>query len=419
MFDPDDTRQRDLTGGRAPWSASAVRPPRPLLTESRRCCALVIGAGITGSLVAQHLQSRGLSTCIVDRESPGRGSTAASTAMLQWEIDKSLGELSLLYGFQRAARIYRASNAAVDGLRGLIADLSVDCCLRPRSSLYIAAGATGARELLAEHALRRRAELPGGFLAHSELLGGYGLDREAAILSPGSADADPLLLAHGLLACAVRDGARLYDAKALDYDCARKSVCVSFDSGHVIEAEHAVLATGYVMPDFVSSPLHRMASSWAIATPAQEAASLWRDGCLIWEASQDYLYARTTAQGRIIIGGEDDDSVTGPAERDAMMPEKTRALPGKLRALWPRAEAAAEFAWSGAFGQTADGLPLIGEVPGRPRLYAAYGYGGNGITFSFMASRIIAAMIDGDRQEWHSDFAIDRPDITSGDTESV
>lgn len=44
-----------------------------------------------------------------------------------------------------------------------------------------------------------------------------------------------------------------------------------------------------------------------------------------------------------------------------------------------------------------------------PGLYAAYGYGGNGITFSFLASRLIAKMIEGQREDWYDDFALDRP----------
>jgi glycine/D-amino acid oxidase-like deaminating enzyme len=54
-------------------------------------------------------------------------------------------------------------------------------------------------------------------------------------------------------------------------------------------------------------------------------------------------------------------------------------------------------------------LPLIGEVPGYPRVLAAYGYGGNGITFSFLASRLIGKMIAGEREPWFDDLAIDRP----------
>jgi glycine/D-amino acid oxidase-like deaminating enzyme len=163
------------------------------------------------------------------------------------------------------------------------------------------------------------------------------------------------------------------------------------------------------MPDFVKTDLHKTASSWAIATPPQNPDSLWRDGVLIWEASDDYLYARTTADNRIVIGGEDDDTIVEPEARDALMPTKSAIILKKLQALCPKANATADFVWSGAFGETEDGLPLIGDVPGYPRIHAAYGYGGNGITFSYLASRLIGKMIAGQREPWYDDFAIDRP----------
>lgn len=374
-----------------------------------RCDVLVVGAGITGSLVAEHLTALGRQVCVVDRERAGFGSTAASTAMLLWEIDCSLSELTGYYGFERAANIYRRSLQAVAGLRSLAGELGVRVGLRGRSSLYLAAGEIGARELLAEHRLRGRAGLPGIYLDHSTLLREFAFEREAAILSPGSADADPLRLSHALIAAAVANGATILDAEAVGYHEAGRRVIVALDGGLEIEARQVVLATGYVMPDFVGSTIHSTASSWAIATPPQPPEALWRDGVLIWEASDAYLYATTTIDNRIIVGGEDEDTVIDPAERDALVPAKAEAILETLRALRPNAGAIADFVWSGAFGQTADGLPLIGRVPGRPGLFAAYGYGGNGITFSFLASRMIGRMIAGQWEDWYGDLAIDRP----------
>lgn len=373
-----------------------------------RCDILVVGAGITGSLLAERLTALGHKICVIDRERPGFGSTAASTAMLQWEIDRPLSALCGLYGFERAAAVYQRSLQAVTGLKALVEELRLNCIFRERTSLYLAAGETGARELLAEHALRRRAGLPGEFLDYLTLVREFAFDREAAIVSTGSADADPLLLSLGLLAVARGRGAAIFEADAVSYASGAKTVTVGLDNGCEIEAGRVVLATGYVMPDFVKSDLHKTASSWALATPPQSPGVLWRGGALIWEASEDYLYARTTADSRIIIGGEDDDGVTNPGERDALMPAKSAVILKKLKALVPMANGTAEYVWSGAFGQTKDGLPLIGQVPGHPRIYAAYGYGGNGITFSFLASRMIGRMIAGEHDSWHDDFAIDR-----------
>ena len=84
-----------------PICAAAVRRglPRPgdpirlEVSENIKCDALIVGAGITGSLVAERLTRQGLNVVIVDRELPGRGSTAASTSMLLWEIDRSLDRI--------------------------------------------------------------------------------------------------------------------------------------------------------------------------------------------------------------------------------------------------------------------------------------------------------------------------------------
>ncbi len=54
-------------------------------------------------------------------------------------------------------------------------------------------------------------------------------------------------------------------------------------------------------------------------------------------------------------------------------------------------------------------MPLIGAVPGAKNLFAAYGYGGNGITFSYLAAELISALIAGHRSPLLDDFAIDPP----------
>jgi len=406
VLDIDNTEQADLRGGRSPWFAAAGHKARHDLVENIKCDALIVGAGITGSLVAERLTRQGLDVVIIDREMPGRGSTAASTSMLLWEIDRSLAQLTEAYGFERAWRAYRASLDAVTGLKALVQTLGVACDMRDKDSLYLAAGGTAA-ELIEEHHLRRRAGLPGDYLDHAMLLEAYGIARAGAIVSKGAADADPMLLARGLLNVAVARGARLFDAEAVAFDSAGRSVGVTLANGREIEARSVVLATGYAMPDIVQSTIQTVSSSWAIATTPQP-QNVWKDAALIWENSKDYLYARTTRAGRIIIGGEDSEQVVEPEARDSLIPEKSRLLAQRLAALWPAANTDIEFRWAGTFDTTRDGLPLIGPVPGAKGIYAAYGYGGNGITFSFMAAQLIGDLIAGATSPLLSDFALDR-----------
>ena len=83
-------------------------------------------------------------------------------------------------------------------------------------------------------------------------------------------------------------------------------------------------------------------------------------------------------------------------------------LKERLRALWPRTSSHVAFAWSGAFDTTRDGLPLIGAVPGSKNIFAAFGYGGNGITFSLLAAELIGSLLSGGSSPLLDDFAIDR-----------
>jgi glycine/D-amino acid oxidase-like deaminating enzyme len=211
----------------------------------------------------------------------------------------------------------------------------------------------------------------------------------------------------GCSGVAIERGARLFEAEAIGFDAAARSVGIQLKNGRQIEARSAVLATGYVMPAIVHSTIQTVSSSWAIATTPQP-QNVWKGGALIWEDSKDYLYARTTSTGRIIIGGEDSDQIIERDARDRIMPQKGRALARKLAALWPVANSEIEFRWSGTFDTTGDGLPLIGPVPGAKGLFAAYGYGGNGITFSFLAAQLIGDLIAGSTSQLLNDFALDR-----------
>jgi glycine/D-amino acid oxidase-like deaminating enzyme len=121
---------------------------------------------------------------------------------------------------------------------------------------------------------------------------------------------------------------------------------------------------------------------------------LWPGECCIWEAADPYLYIRTTQDARVICGGEDED-ITREEERDALLGRKTATLRRKLHRLLPKLDTTVAYAWTGTFGETTNGLPIIGQVPGMPHCWIAMGYGGNGTTYAAIAADIIGGAITG------------------------
>lgn len=74
---------------------------------------LIIGGGITGTLMAYKLINEGKKVVIVDRRDMCNGSTAASTALLQYEIDVSLHDLIKLRGVDCAVDSYNSGKKAI------------------------------------------------------------------------------------------------------------------------------------------------------------------------------------------------------------------------------------------------------------------------------------------------------------------
>lgn len=399
----------DLRSGRTVWELEpSPASPTIELTTSLKTDVIIVGAGITGSFLAERLTRDGREVIVLDRHEPRTASTAASTALLQWEIDAPMLEVEDRVGFEAAATIYRRSYAAVRSIEALVARLGPGAHFLPRDSLYFAGNELDAALLADELRLRQHAGLPGVLLDADALAAGFGFRRRAAILSPGSAEADPVDLARMAMQAALLRGARIASpVTVVDYHCGFASAAIRTDTGIEVEGNVLVLANGYEMPAFVPATAHKIRSTWAMATAAQAKSALWPGRALLWEASDPYFYARTTSDDRIIFGGED-EAITDAAARDAATPAKVDALIGRLAELLPHVGLDVAAAWAGFFGETDDGLPLIGPVPGQPRCHAAFGYGGNGITFSAMAADMIAAALKGQPEPMAELFAIDR-----------
>lgn len=387
------TASRDLRTGRSIWERHrtpgvAHRPLRRDLDTD----VLVIGAGITGAMVADALTGAGLKVVIVDRRGPAKGSTAASTALVQYEIDKPLSLLTRKIGKPRAVQAWRRARLAVDALGARLRELNVPDVER-RDSLYLAGNLLDRDGLERERNARRAAGLACRLLGRTELRE-LGIARNAALLGYDNFVVDPRKATFALLNAALAHKARIFaPVDVADVEATRAGVTAITADGRRIHCRHLVFASGYELPHHVPRRGHKINSTWAIATAPQK-RRLWPGQCMIWEAAEPYLYVRTTSDGRVICGGEDEEFSDEDA-RDALLECKTKVLARKLRKLLPGIDNAVDFAWTGTFGETATGLPIIGEVPGLPHCWVALGYGGNGITYARVAADVICGALTG------------------------
>jgi glycine/D-amino acid oxidase-like deaminating enzyme len=160
-----------------------------------------------------------------------------------------------------------------------------------------------------------------------------------------------------------------------------------------IDARFAVFCTGYEFPKFYKPNGLKVVSTWALAT-RQQPARLWPGRFLIWQSADPYLYMRTTADGRVLAGGEDED-FADEERRDGLIARKIAAIAGKAGKILPKVDFDATHAWTGNFGASDTGMPVIGPMKGLKRCHAVMGFGGNGITFGMLAAELVSRAING------------------------
>ncbi|HET9523369.1 MAG TPA: FAD-dependent oxidoreductase [Terrimicrobiaceae bacterium] len=364
----------------------SVYPP---LRRDLACDVVVLGGGISGAFVAEALAREGLHVVVVDKREIGGGSTSASTALLQYEIDTPLIELSKKVGRRDAERSYRLCHDSIDSIERLVEDLKVECVFQRRQSVYLATRSSDAEMLRQEGDARRSMGIDVEYWDESEVASRFSFSRPAALRSSQAAELDCHRLTHALLARAATSGACVFDRTLVEqYDAGASSVRLRTDRGCTITAGHAVFATGYEAQEFLPKRIVKLKSTYALASEPLDAFAGWWERCLIWETARPYLYLRTTDDDRALVGGED-DSFRNPARRDRLVNKKTDLLAARFGEMFPAIELEVAYRWAGTFGETKDGLAFIGQIRQMPRCYFALGFGGNGITYSVIAAEII------------------------------
>lgn len=386
------TERLDLRGGTNCWRDEH----NPYPSDALRSAAdvVIIGAGIMGAMIAERLAHTGRTVVVLDRRPPATGATAASTALVMWGADTPLTHLTDMIGQAEAFARWRAVFDAVGALHRLIEARGIACSWISRPELYLAGDVLDHEALAAEGLLRRAAGLPSDYMESGAVAERFGIAACPALLSAGSYEVDPVALTRGLLKSARVAGARVtYPTSVERLEVSGSGVAAICESGERIEASHVVLASGYEAARLFLPEHFSLSSSFAIASKPGQAPA-WGENALIWEASHPYLYTRATSDGRVIVGGEDEDFVNAD-KRDDMIARKSASLETKVAAMLGRTEIEFDCAWAATFGSSPDGLPAIGPARNMDNVYLAYGFGGNGVTFASLGAQIIEGLVDG------------------------
>lgn len=379
------------------------------LTKNINCDILVIGGGITGSLMAYQFSKEGYNTVLVDKRDIAFGSTSATTAMLQYEIDKPLTKLIEIVGEAAAIDTYREGVESIVALEAIVKKINAPCDFERKESLYVAHAESDVKWLYSEYECRKKNGLEVKWLSKQEIFNTYGMNSYGGILSKVAGSLDAYNLTHSLLDYSCKNfSLQIYDHTSIEEVVYKKDGNVAkTDGGYAINCKKLIYATGYETQFFLKDRIVELISTFAFVSepflnlPASYGATIF------WDTQDPYLYMRSTSDNRLIIGGAD-ESFKSPGRRDRLVYKKEATLLKRIQEFIPDFSIVPDFSWAGTFGVTLDALPYIGPHPDYPNSFFVLGFGGNGITFSVMGMNILSDAVAGRQNKFLEYFKFNR-----------
>jgi glycine oxidase len=338
---------------------------------------VIVGGGIIGSSIAYHLQKDGAKVMLIERGEIGGEASSAAAGMLIAPIEDA--------GNRAFNHLRRASLQSYPELLDQVQSLSrIEVEYKVPGMLRTARTEKMARELQKighKHGLEW---VEGAALRKLEPA--LGNDILGAAFAEKDADLNPGLLTKALAKSAQKLGAEVREREVVTgfIGGGAKLDGVSTNNGDV-RTDAVVLAAG----------------------PWTEPLSMRLDARLRTPPMRGQMLSYKSKAVRHAIWGEDGYLVPKPRRQlfagatieDVGFRKTTtaKALAGLQRmaeALVPSlAGAPVASAWAGLRPGSADGLPVIGRMPGKDNVYVASGHFRNGVLLAPITGRLVAEMV--------------------------
>jgi glycine/D-amino acid oxidase-like deaminating enzyme len=363
----------------------------------------IVGGGYTGLWTALALRERDpeLRIALLEARFCGFGPSGRNGGFCHgyWSY---LPTLRSLFGDAAALELCRAGDLIVPGIRAFLEGRGEDAWLREGGMLQVSTtprqDAAVDEQLHAARAVGRPEE------AEPRPAPGISPRFRRGVFFRDGATVHPARLVRALRRAALDAGVQIHEGSP----ALLRADGTLAANGHEVRAGQIVLATNAWATDWrpVAGRLTVFGSYVVLTEPVPDLLREigWTGGEGIVDSRMFLHYFRTTEDGRVLMG-----SGSGPIGYGNRIDERFthdaatagRAELGLRRLLPGLADARVEAAWGGPIDVAADHVPFLGTTGGG-RIHYALGYSGHGVGPSWLAGRVLASLVRGERDEWTS-----------------
>jgi glycine/D-amino acid oxidase-like deaminating enzyme len=389
---------------RSYWLEADPYTAGPSLAGDVRVDIAIIGAGFTGLWTAYFLlrADPSLKVAIVEREVVGYGASGRNGGFAMTLLSRSLHDLVQQFGPEAARAAHDAVAASIDDIGRFSAEHGVACDYEKNGFIAVAADDSQVPRIEAD---RRAAEQLGldtvRFIPGDELrrqiqspLYRCGLEETTCAL------VNPAKLVRGMARVVRQQSGIIYEQTPVDrLERGADHVNVHTPQG-VLRADKVVLATNAYSVQFPEFqrwliPLYSHIVLTERLSEGQWASVGWQGRQGLEDKRTFIHYFRPTADGRILMGGEDAPYYYGSStsiehDRNAQV---AGILQRDLQTIYPQLKGVRfTHAWGGPVAVTSRFVPAFGTLEGG-RAHYGFGYSGHGVAPTHLGGQILRDLV--------------------------
>jgi gamma-glutamylputrescine oxidase len=330
---------------------------------------IVIGGGVTGCACALQLAQAGVHVRVHEAARVGAGASGRNGGFALRGAAPAYDVLVATVGREQARALMALTERGLDRLEALAGD-----AFSRVGSLRLAWDERELAALEREHATLQADGFAVAWVAELE----PPLDElyRAALLHPPDGAIHPGRWIGRLADAAVAAGAELAEQSPIDVAAALRAA-----DAVVVATDGSTAALLPALADAIRPTRGQVLATEPLPVVRYARPHYARDGFDYWQQLPD---------GRLVLGGQRDASIaTEATDVDATTPEIQSRLERLAAALLGTAPAVTH-RWSGIWGTTPDGLPLVGRVPGNDSVWVAAGYSGHGNVLGLVCGALVA-----------------------------
>lgn len=382
----------------------------PYLTKDIETEVIIIGGGLTGSILAYYFSKLGIPNVVLEKKRVGHGSTSITTALIQFELDSLVAELIPYTTKEKIIWSHQLGIRALNQLQAIIDEYGNQCEYAVRDTLLYTAKKLDAGALKQEYETLKENGFDVEFINKDN--NPFLFDIEAGVYAnKGGAEINPYLFTLQLLDIAESMKTKVFEnsgVEKIEYEEDRVTVETEFH--HRVQGKIVIMATGYDTNTFASRKFGTKTVTYNVVTNQLDSLDGWHNLALIRDYCDPYNYYRTTKDKRIIAGGQDLPYEQNINNKQAA--EKAYDVVSQnIYRIYPKAnDLKIEYKYCGLFTSTQDDVGFIGKDPDHKLFWYCLGYGANGILFSLLGGDMLSRLYLGEVDPGLELFRVDRFD---------